>query len=463
MDNRHVQTLPEDVRKTLLASAGVAESLEREDLEPRLVQLNMLNTPLTAVLESNAVQATAYEHEVAVETNRVDMLGFAVFRDGNIPRTVEVDVQRIRVRPMIVGHRITVTELAVRTTANGVIPIDDLVIQSKIAAVSQEFEYMSIYGDSTLGSDIPESPNNLERDGIINIIKRGAPQNVIDAGGAPLDIQLLWKAETAVVSTQAYANPSDVFMSYIDKVNLQNSFYQIARVMTDQQRRAGLLGADAQTYIGVRGEHTIHPSQMLGDFIRFTHNRIGADSGDYAAPPETWNIDSATVAAGNSTFAAGTTLRYAIKVRNFHGVTAARYVEATTTADGDVVQIALSGITNAVALVIYRDDAGTGEYKFYRQVRLPYAATTFTFVDDGYETIQTPNGAKYRWKKIPGTGVVFGIDRSVTTVVKWIGMEAYRLPPTMTHDWAIWKIATAFSRAPSFNWLIVNVGQTTAI
>ena len=62
-----------------------------------------------------------------------------------------------------------------------------------------------------------------------------------------------WEAESRVVSTQAFANPTAVFISYVDKLNLQASFYQIARTMTTADRRAGLLGADAQSYIGVRG------------------------------------------------------------------------------------------------------------------------------------------------------------------------------------------------------------------
>jgi len=456
--NEHIKHLPQDVLKALTAAGQVAESIEREDLEAQLTRLNVLNTPLTEILEENAVLATAFEHEYTVETNRLDKPGFAAFRDGQLPRTVDVAVARRRIRPMLVGHRITVTELATRTTENGIIPIDDLVVQSKMIAVANEFEYLAFYGDGRLGGDTPGSPNNLQQDGIIEMVKRGAPQNVLDADGQPLSIDLLWQAEQKVVAAQAYANPTDVLISFIDKLNLQKSFYQIARTMTDAQRRAGLLGADAQTYIGIRGEHTLHPSQFLGDFHKFTPYGIGAASGEYARPAESFAVSAATAITGaNSALTAGD-YSYAFKVANFYGETGAKSVDATVANDGDAVSIDLTNLSDAKWVDVYRKDPGSDAYKFYKRVPLPTAATSYTFVDDGYESVSTPNGV-YRWKKIPGTGVVIGIDRSYTTMAKWIGMEIYRLPPALTHDYVVWKVASPFSRAPEFNWLIVNVSQ----
>ena len=459
MDIR-LRLLPPDVQKALGAAGNVAEALEREDLEGEVTKLNVLNTPLTELLKSSEVEARAYEHEYNVVTQRLDKPGYAAFRDGQIPRTVEVNVARRRIRPMLVGHRITVTELATRTTENGVMQIDELVKQEKMIAVANEWEYLAVYGDNTLGGDVPGSPNNLQADGIVNIIKRGAPQNVIDAGGQPLTIDLLWQAEQRVVASQAFANPTAVFISYMDKRNLQASFYQIARTMTDAQRRAGLLGADAQSYIGIRGEHTLHPSQFLGDFHKFSPFRIGAETGEFAAPSEAWSIASTTAGGSGSALEDGE-YKYAIKVANFYGETSAKYASVTVTA-GQVVTISLSGLANAKWIDVYRIDPGTPEteqvYKFYKRVPLPAGVSTYDFRDDGYESITTPSGT-YRWKLIPGTGVVFGIDPNYTHVAKWIGMELYRLPPALTHDYVIWKVASPFSRAPEFNWLIVNVGQ----
>jgi hypothetical protein len=329
-------------------------------------------------------------------------------------------------------------------------------------AVANEWEHLAIYGDSTLGDDVPGSPNNLQQDGVVNIIKRGAPQNVVDAKGAPLTIDLLWEAESRVVSTQALAKPSAVFISYIDKLNLQASFYQIARAMTDAQRRGGLLGADAQSYIGVRGEHTLYPSQFLGDFYKFDPSRFGAEVGDFAAPPNTWTVATPTLqtlSGYTSPFRAGDVYQYAIKACNFYGESAARFATAPAIAtDGQGIQLSFSGLVNTKWLDIYRLDPGSDTFKFYRRVKVSTTNGSFTFVDDGYETVYTPSGV-YRWTKIPGTGVVFGIDTNVTTMASWIGMELYRLPPALTHDWVVWKVASVFSRAPEFNWLVVNVSQ----
>lgn len=452
--SEHLRHLDDATIKALNAAGNVAESLEREDLESEITQLNVLDTPLSDMLSQNAVTARAYEHEYVVVTNRLDKIGFAAFRDGQIPRTVEISTTRRRIRPMLIGHRITVTELASRTTENGIQQIDELAKQEKMIAVANEFEYMSIYGDARLGNDVPGSPNNLQQDGVVNIIKQGAPQNVLDLEGQPLTIDALWQAESRVVSSQSLARPSDVFISYMDKLNLQASFYQIARVMTAGERRAGLLGADAQSYIGVRGEHTLYPNQFLGDFHKFSPYRFGSEVGETAAPPESWAAGAATVAGTTSALEAGT-YTYAFKAANFYGESGAKFVTRTITA-GQEVSIPLTQLSNVKWVDIYRQDPGVEEYKFYR--RVPVAGSSYTFVDDGYETIQHAYGT-YRWKRLPGTGVVFGIDRTVTTMAKWIGMEMYRLPPALTRDWVIWKIASVFSRAPEFNYIIVNVSQ----
>ncbi len=456
----HLKHLDLATLKALNAAGSVAESLEREDLEPELTQLNVLDTPLTDVLKKGGIKARAYEHEYNVVTARHDKIGYAAFRDGGLPRTVEINVARRRIRPMLVGHRITVTELATKTTENGVMRIDEVAKREKMIAVANEWEYLAIYGDNTLGEEVPGSPNNLQQDGIVNIIKRGAPQNVVDAGGQPLTIDLLWEAESRVVATQALAKPSAVFLSYIDKLNLQHSFYQLARIVNTGDRRAGLLGADAQSYIGVRGEHQLYPSQFLGDFHKFNPARFGSEVGEFAAPSNSWTLDPVTEVnvTPASPFRSGDTYEYAVKACNFYGESAAKFVGHTLTADGKGLKLTFRGLVNVKWLDIYRKDPGSQEFKFYRRVPVRTVNGDFEFVDDGYETVVTPSGV-YRWKKIPGTGVVFGIDPNVTTMATWIGMELYRLPPALTHDWVIWKVASPFSRAPEFNWLIVNVSQ----
>lgn len=473
MIKAHLAHLDDAAYKSLVAAGNVSESLEREDLEPDLVQLNVLDIPLTNLLNQNETLARAYEHEYTVVTNRLDKIGYAAFRDGQIPRTVEINTARRRIRPQLIGHRITVTELATRTTENGIMQIDELVRNEKILAVSNEAEYINIYGDANLGGDVAGSPNNFQQDGMINIVKKGAPQNVVDAAGAPLSVSLLWQAEARVVSSQSNARPSDVFISYIDKLNLQADFYQISRSMTDQQRRAGLLGADAQSYIGIRGEHTLYPNQFLGDFHKFNQFRFGSESGEFAAPSEGWNVSLKTtggytgglIADGGSaltTSVSAVTFSYAFKVANFFGETTAKFIDVTGVTAGQTVGISITGLTNAKWMDVYRKDPGSSEYKFYKRVPFSSISSSADFIDNGLESITSFNGT-YTWKKIPGTGVVFGVDRVVTSLAKWIGLELYRLPPALTHDWVIWKVASIFSRAPEFNYLITNVSQTPIV
>lgn len=453
--HEHLRHLDDATVKALNAAGNVAESLEREDLESEITQLNVLDTPLSDMLSQNAITARAYEHEFVVVTNRMDKIGYATFRDGQIPRTVEISTVRRRIRPMLIGHRITVTELATRTTENGIQQIDELAKQEKMIAVANEFEYMVIYGDARLGGDVPGSPNNLQQDGVINIIKQGAPQNVLDLKGQPLTIDALWQAESRVVSSQSLARPTDVFISYMDKLNLQASFYQIARTQTAGERRAGLLGADAQSYIGVRGEHTLYPNQFLGDFHKFSPYRFGSEVGSEAAPPESWAAAAPTLAGTDSALADGV-YKYAFKVANFYGESGAKFVTTAALTAGQKVTVELTQLSNVKWVDVYRQDPGSDAYLFYK--RVPVSGSSHTFVDDGYETIQHAYGT-YRWVKVPGTGVAFGLDRTVTTMAKWIGMEMYRLPPALTRDWVIWKVSSVFSRAPEFNWICVNIGQ----
>lgn len=456
--NEHLRHLDDATVKALNAAGNVAESLEREDLESEITQLNVLDTPLSDMLSENAVTARAYEHEYVVVTNRMDKVGYAAFRDGQIPRTVEISTTRRRIRPMLIGHRITVTELATRTTENGVQQVDELAKTEKMIAVANEFEYMAIYGDARLGGDVPGSPNNLQQDGVINIIKQGAPQNVVDLEGQPLTIDALWQAESRVVSSQSLARPTDVFISYMDKLNLQASFYQIARTQTSGERRAGLLGADAQSYIGVRGEHTLYPNQFLGDFHKFTPYRFGSEVGEEAAPPESWSLGNTSVSGSGSALGDGT-YEYAVKACNFYGESGAKFASQAVTA-GEEVTIPVNQMANVKWLDVYRKDPGTESFLFYK--RVPVSGSSFNFVDDGYETIQHAYGT-YRWAKMPGTGAAFGLDRTVTTMSKWIGMEMYRLPPALTRDWVIWRVASLFSRAPEFNWIVVNIGQAPLV
>lgn len=459
MPYEHLKHLDDATLKALNAAGNVAESIEREDLESELTSLNVLETPFTEALDT--IDAKAYEHEYVVVTNRLDKIGYSTFRDGQIPRTVEINTARRRIRPMLVGHRITVTELATRTTENGIIQIDELAKKEKMIAVANEFEYLALYGDARLGGDVPGSPNNLQQDGIINIIKEGAPQNVVDLKGEPLSIDALWEAESRVVTSQAMANPSSVFISYIDKINLQASFYQIARAMTDQQRRAGLLGSDAQSYIGIRGEHTLYPSPFLGDFHKFTPFRFGSEVGETAAPPEGWTVTAGSATGSTSALVAGD-YSYAFKVANFYGETAAKFANFTGVTAGQALPVTLGSLSNAKWVDVYRKDPGAANYAFYKRIPLETATSSYVFTDDGYESVTSRYGT-YKWKKIPGTGSVLGIDMNVTAMAKWIGMELYRLPPALTHDWVIWKVASVFSRAPEFNFMIVNVGQAPLV
>lgn len=453
----YLSHLPLDVLKAIDGTSQVAQSLERQDLEGELERLNILETPFYDRLQK--VQATAYEHEYNVVTSRQDKIGYAAYRDGGVPRSVEVEVARRRTLPTLIGHRITITELAVATTRAGVATAEQTARNEKMVAVMEETEYLLFHGDRRFGSTDFSSPQNLQFDGLGNIVKRGAPQNILDLKGAPLSLAALWMAENKVYQTQGLARPDTVFLSPVDKINLQQSFYQLART-NQSERMAGVLGADAQTYISAFGQSELVTSRFLGDWHRFSDSGFGNTGGDFARPSEPTGATGTARAATTAGLGlhAGT-YSYMIKAANFNGESQAVEISNVTVTEGQ--EIALSAtVTGATKWVnIYRKD-GDGDFKFL--TKHPVYSTSFSFVDNGHETLNSAYGS-FTYERIPGTGFVAGVDFTTTALASWIPLEQVPLPQTLNRDFAIRLVVSLFARAPEFNWLIVNVGQESIV
>lgn len=455
----YLEHLPVEVLKAIDGSGQAAQALERQDLEADVERLNILETPFFDRL--GKVQATAYEHEYTLVTSRHDKIGYAVYRDGGLPRSVDVDVARRRTLPSLIGHRITITELAQATTRAGVQTAEETARTEKIVAVMEETEYLNFYGDRRLGSTNMESPQNLQYDGIENIVKRGAPQNVTDAGGAPLSLGLLWAAENKVYTTQGRALPNTVYISPVDKINLQQAFYQISRIV-GSERVQGSLGVDAQTYISAFGESELVTSRFLGDFHKYSDQGFGNTGGEYSRPGSVTIDDENAVtnpnANDNDGLEAGT-YTYAVKAFNFNGESeATEMVAPVTVTAGQAVEIELTNISSGTkGFWVFRKDGNDGEFKFLKKVPY-YSGSTFTIIDDGHENIVSAYGT-FSFKRLPGTGIVAGVDHRTTSMAQWIPLEQVQLPRVLTNDMAIRHVTSLFSRAPEFNFLIVNVGQ----
>lgn len=461
----YLEHLPLDVLKAIDGTSQVSQSLERQDLEGELERLNILETPFYDRLRK--VQATAYEHEYNVVTSRQDKIGYAAYRDGGIPRTIEVEVARRRTIPTLLGHRITITELAVATTRAGVQTAEETARTEKMVAVMEETEYLLFHGNRAFGSTDFSAPQNLQFDGLENIVKRGAPQNVTDLGGAPLSLAALWAAENKVYLTQGLARPNVVFMSPVDKINLQQGFYQIAR--TNQADRAsGVLGTEAQTYISAYGESELVTNRFLGDWHKFTDQGFGATGGEFARPNEPSGV-SATAQA-NSTGTDGleaADYQYYVKAANFNGESASVESGSVTATAGQEVTLEVSAVpANAKWLIVYRSDDG-GPPRFLKKVPV-YSSGTLSgasvggLIDDGHETLRSAYG-EFTYRKIPGTGFVAGVDLMTTMLAQWIPLEQVPLPQTLNRDFAIRHVSSLYSRAPEFNFLIVNVGQENLV
>lgn len=456
----YLENIPLDVLKAIDGTSQVAQSLERQDLEGELERLQVLETPFWDRL--NKIQATAFEHEYNVVTSRQDKIGYAAYRDGAIPRTVEIEVARRRTLPTLLGHRITITELAVATTKAGVATAEQTARNEKMVAVMEETEYMLFHGNRAFGSNDFSSPQNLQFDGMENIVKRGAPQNVLDLGGAPLSLAALWAAENKVYLTQGLARPNTVYLSPIDKINLQQSFYQIART-NGAERVAGVLGADAQSYISAYGESELVTDRFLGDFHKYSAVGFGATGGEFARPA----APTAQVQpAAGATTPVGTGLSnieytYAIKAANFNGESSALGLTAVTPADGQMVTMSVNVDASTKWLLVYRKDAA-GDFKFLKRVPVYAPGAPVEVTDNGYQTLVSPYGT-FTYRLIPGTGFVSGVDHMTTMVAKWIPLEQVPLPQTLNRDLAIRHVSSLYSRAPEFNFLIVNVGQSSLV
>lgn len=451
----YLEHLHPDVLKAIDGTSQVAQGLERQDLEGELARLNILETPFYERLDK--VQATALEHEYSLITSRHDKIGYAAYKDGGVPRTVDADVARRRTRPSLIGHRMTITELAQATTRQGIQTASQVAQTEKSVAVMEETEYLNFYGDRALGSTDFSAPGNLQYDGAINMIRRGAPQNILDAEGAPLSLSLLWKAENLVYQSQGMARPSSVFISPIDKINLQQSFYQLART-TQGERAAGVLGADAQSYISAFGESELVTSRFLGDWEKFVDTGFGNTGGEYARPSApTAGANTLASAADGSAGLDNISYRYQIKAANFSGESDAVENTAATPTAGQQISIALTNVDASTKwFLVYRSDAG-GEYKFLRKVP-HYGGTSAAIVDTGHDVLASPYGTK-TIKRIPGTGSVVGVDFRWTSMAQWIPLERVQLPKVLNEDWVVRAVHSLYSRAPEFNFLIVNVAQ----
>lgn len=454
---KYLEHLHPDVLKAIDGAGQVAQGLERQDLEGELTRLNILETPFYERVDK--VQATAYEHEYSLVTSRHDKIGYAAYKDGAVPRTIEADVARRRTRPTLIGHRITITELAVATTREGIQTASQTARNEKMVAVMEETEWMTFHGNRAFGSTQFDSPGNLQFDGIPNMVKRGAPQNILDLKGQPLSVAALWVAENKVYQTQGMARPDVVFMSPVDKINLQQSFYQIART-NQTERTAGVLGADAQSYISAYGESELVTSRFLGDWDKYADMGFGNTGGEFARPGAP-TVNSSTTHSDTDTVIDGA-YQYAIKAANFYGESAA--VESspiTAVAGTSAARVGLTNVDPATKwFIVFRKDPGSSEYKFLKKV--PHYGTGTADIDDnGLEKLTSAYGT-FAYERIPGTGNVVGVDFRTTALAQWIGLEQVRLPSILNEDLVIRHVSSLYARAPEFNFLIVNVGQENA-
>jgi len=328
----------------------------------------------------------------------------------------------------------------------------------------EETEYLLFYGDRRFGTVDFNSSQNLQFDGIERIIKNGAPQNILDLGGKPLSLAALWAAENRVYQTQGLAKPSTVLISPIDKINLQSSFYQTART-NQAERTAGVLGANAQTFISAYGESELVTSRFLGDWHRYQDLGFGSTSGEFSRPTTPTVSAAALVAVpgGAEGLTANVKVTYYIKAANFNGESEAREVEVGVPANGtSLARITLDQVNPQTKwFILYRKD-GDGKPKFLKRVPFYNAVGAVVLEDDGHEVLQSGYGS-FRYRKVPGTGIVVGIDLMTTNIAQWIPLEQVPLPQALNRDYAIRHVSSLFSRAPEFNFLIVNVGQDSVL
>lgn len=453
----YLEHLHPDVLKAIDGTSQMAQGLERQDLEGELERLNILETPFYERLDK--VQATALEHEYSLVTSRHDKIGYAAYKDGGVPRTIDADVVRRRTRPSLIGHRITITELASATTREGIQTAEQTARNEKMVAVMEETEWMNFHGDRAFGAQDFSSPANLQYDGVPNMVKRGAPQNILDLKGAPLSLAALWRAENKVYQTQGMARPTSVFMSPIDKINLQQSFYQVART-TQAERAAGVLGADAQSYISAFGESELVTSRFLGDWDKYSDLGVGNTGGEFGRPSApTFTGAQGDTASDNSAGLPAGDYVYWVKAANFFGESAAVQVAVSGVTDGQEAHFTTDTVDASTKwFIVYREV--NGEPKFLKKV--PYYGGALVIRDSGHETLVSGYG-EFTFERIPGTGSVVGVDFRTTAMAQWIPLEQVRLPRVLNDDFVIRHVGSLYARAPEFNFLIVNVGQDSNV
>lgn len=328
------------------AAPGVGFPLRVESLEATLKNLTFEMDEIKMFKTIPKVPAT----NTVEEFNRLLSYGrggtrrfnLGFMTEGDLPEEEDSTYQRVTLLIKFLGTVGRVTHVAntIRSAHGNVIALETM---NKTMELLKNLENALFFGDSTL---IPE-----QFDGLFKLISDGAPANVIDMRGAPLNEEKL---------NDFLLQIRDNFGMATDAYFATGVFSDLAKQVYDRQRFAyapapGVLGATVTAFQGQHGRINMHDHVFIQNGP--LPEAAGLGKTDRRPLPPTLTVAAVAAPAVGSQFVAADAGTYIYRV-----VAGNRYGLSTPLNTAGVAVVAGDGVT----FTITDGGQGTTFYEIYR-------------------------------------------------------------------------------------------------
>jgi hypothetical protein len=439
-----------DLRKALSAGSdytnpgtgpGVGFPLRVQSLESTLKNLTFemdevkLFKSIPKVPATNTVEEfnrlTSYSKDGARVFNTQWM------QEGSLPEEQDSTYERayVLIKYMGVTGRVTHVMNTIRPAHGNVIAMETM---NKTMLLLQQVEHALFFADSSI---IPEA-----WDGLLPLIRSGAPQNVIDLRGAPLTEEAL--ADGMLRIRDAFGQATDLYCA-------TGPFSDLSKQVLDRQRFSvapapGIIGATVTAFQGQHGKINLHDSV----FIQPTDVPVAAGTGNAATRPNAPSAASptATTTAGSQFVTAdAATYIYKVVAGNRAGKSAPVTTAGVAVVAGDGVSIAITDNGGGVGTSyyeIYRSTPGGAASTCKKIATIARTGASQTFVDLNAD--------------LPGTSTAFLLQQNQRSFA-WSQLLPFTRIPLAAIDtsirWAQVLYGAVKMYAPNRNVVFKNVGR----
>lgn len=245
-----------EVNPEELTDAG---ALRQQQLEDRLTTLTFSEEDLYFYLNvpRKPASSTVVQYNVLNSYGEVGSTRFVAEEDIAPQNDAQIDRKLVRLKFLSDTRNVSFAAQRVNETTESM----DVQTDASLRVVAKTIEWASYYGDADL-SDSPAQGDGLQFDGLAKMIAKGAPENVLDAKGAPLTEQMLNVASTRIA--KGYGTATDAFMPIGVLNNFNNTVLGRQRIFQTATPNGSLSSGVAITnFQSVRGNIELHGSTVM--------------------------------------------------------------------------------------------------------------------------------------------------------------------------------------------------------